>query len=143
MLSRSSLRSLSAQASKIRLTRSSLVCSPITQSNRAYTSYGIATRNQKRGVLDSSSRSAISTPTGLRLASLTRQFSSTSPAANSSNMPPVETKQYDYIVLGGGSGGSGSGRRAAGWYGAKTLIVESGRAGGTCVNVGYGMTRPW
>ncbi|KAJ5819252.1 hypothetical protein N7474_004843 [Penicillium riverlandense] len=51
-------------------------------------------------------------------------------------MAPVDTKQYDYIVLGGGSGGSGSARRAAGWYGAKTLIVESGRSGGTCVNVG-------
>jgi glutathione reductase (NADPH) len=52
-------------------------------------------------------------------------------------MAPIETKEYDYIVIGGGSGGSGSGRRAAGWYGAKTLIVESGRSGGTCVNVGY------
>lgn len=52
-------------------------------------------------------------------------------------MAPVDTKTYDYIVIGGGSGGSGSARRAAGWYGAKTLIVESGRSGGTCVNVGY------
>jgi glutathione reductase (NADPH) len=52
-------------------------------------------------------------------------------------MADVETKTYDYIVIGGGSGGSGSARRAAGWYGAKTLIVESGRSGGTCVNVGY------
>ena len=52
-------------------------------------------------------------------------------------MAPVEVQQYDYIVLGGGSGGSGSARRAAGWYKAKTLIVESGRSGGTCVNVGY------
>lgn len=52
-------------------------------------------------------------------------------------MAPVETKTYDYIVLGGGSGGSGSARRAAGWYGAKALIIESGRSGGTCVNVGY------
>lgn len=51
-------------------------------------------------------------------------------------MAPIETQQYDYIVLGGGSGGSGSARRAAGWYGKKTLIVESGRSGGTCVNVG-------
>ncbi|PCG96822.1 Glutathione reductase, eukaryote/bacterial [Penicillium occitanis (nom. inval.)] len=51
-------------------------------------------------------------------------------------MAPVETKTYDYIVIGGGSGGSGSARRASGWYGAKTLIVESGRSGGTCVNVG-------
>jgi glutathione reductase (NADPH) len=52
-------------------------------------------------------------------------------------MAPVETKTYDYIVIGGGSGGSGSARRASGWYGAKTLIIESGRPGGTCVNVGY------
>ncbi|KAL4994544.1 hypothetical protein BDV10DRAFT_197410 [Aspergillus recurvatus] len=140
MLSRSSLRSFTAQASKTRLTRSSLVYSSLnTQPHRAYGGYGIATtvnRSQKRGVLDSLSRSATPTTTGSRLASLTRHFSSTSLAADSSNMPPVETKQYDYIVLGGGSGGSGSGRRAAGWYGAKTLIVESGRAGGTCVNVG-------
>lgn len=50
-------------------------------------------------------------------------------------MAPV-TKQYDFIVIGGGSGGSGAARRAAGWYGAKTLLVENGRSGGTCVNVG-------
>lgn len=46
------------------------------------------------------------------------------------------TKAFDYIVIGGGSGGSGAARRAAGWYGAKTLIIENGRSGGTCVNVG-------
>lgn len=51
-------------------------------------------------------------------------------------MAPIETKEYDYIVIGGGSGGSGSARRAAGWYGAKTVIIESNKAGGTCVNVG-------
>ncbi|KAF2182531.1 glutathione reductase [Zopfia rhizophila CBS 207.26] len=45
-------------------------------------------------------------------------------------------KSYDYIVIGGGSGGSGAARRAAGWYGAKTLLTENGRSGGTCVNVG-------
>ncbi|KAJ5578517.1 Glutathione reductase [Penicillium hispanicum] len=76
---------------------------------------------------------------GSRLSSISRHFSSSSPVSlsqTSSTMAPVETQQYDYIVLGGGSGGSGSARRAAGWYGAKTLIVESGRAGGTCVNVG-------
>lgn len=84
-----------------------------------------------------------STPTGSiatnsRLSTISRHFSSSSIPKNqqSSNMAPVETQQYDYIVLGGGSGGSGSARRAAGWYGKKTLIVESGRSGGTCVNVG-------
>lgn len=73
-----------------------------------------------------------------RLSSISRHFSS-SPVfeTSDSTMAPVEVQQYDYIVLGGGSGGSGSGRRAAGWYNAKTLIVESGRSGGTCVNVGY------
>lgn len=48
----------------------------------------------------------------------------------------MDSKEYDYIVLGGGSGGSGSARRAAGLFGAKTLIIEIGRSGGTCVNVG-------
>ncbi|CAG8053868.1 unnamed protein product [Penicillium salamii] len=45
-------------------------------------------------------------------------------------------KTYDYIVIGGGSGGSASARRAAGQYGAKTLLVDGGPAGGTCVNAG-------
>ncbi|KAJ5704010.1 Glutathione reductase [Penicillium malachiteum] len=72
-----------------------------------------------------------------RLSSISRHFSSSSVSQqNSPTMAPVEVPEYDYIVLGGGSGGSGSSRRAAGWYGAKTLIVESGRSGGTCVNVG-------
>ncbi|KAF1988600.1 glutathione-disulfide reductase [Aulographum hederae CBS 113979] len=47
-----------------------------------------------------------------------------------------EVQVYDYIVIGGGSGGSGAARRAAGWYKAKTLLVENGRSGGCCVNVG-------
>jgi glutathione reductase (NADPH) len=42
---------------------------------------------------------------------------------------------YDFLVIGGGSGGIASARRAAG-YGAKTAVIESGRLGGTCVNVG-------
>lgn len=44
---------------------------------------------------------------------------------------------YDYVVIGGGSGGLASARRASGWYNAKVALVEaSPRLGGTCVNVG-------
>ena len=42
---------------------------------------------------------------------------------------------FDYIVLGAGSGGIASARRAAS-YGAKVLVIEAGPLGGTCVNVG-------
>lgn len=45
------------------------------------------------------------------------------------------TKHYDYLVIGGGSGGVASCRRAAS-YGAKTLLIEGKAMGGTCVNVG-------
>jgi len=51
-------------------------------------------------------------------------------------MAPTEVKRFDYIVIGGGSGGSGTARRASGWYGAKTLLIENGISGGCCVNVG-------
>ena len=47
----------------------------------------------------------------------------------------MKNENYDYIVIGGGSGGIASARRAAS-YGAKTLLIEGGRIGGTCVNVG-------
>tara|TARA_R110000868_G_scaffold158036_4_gene385853 strand:+ start:15558 stop:16964 length:1407 start_codon:yes stop_codon:yes gene_type:complete len=45
------------------------------------------------------------------------------------------TTTYDYIVIGGGSGGIGSANRAA-MYGAKVLVIEQDRLGGTCVNRG-------
>lgn len=41
----------------------------------------------------------------------------------------------DFIVLGGGSGGIAAARRAA-QHGARVVLVESGRLGGTCVNLG-------
>ena len=43
--------------------------------------------------------------------------------------------KFDLIVVGGGSGGIASARRAA-EYGAHVALIESGRLGGTCVNVG-------
>jgi len=64
-----------------------------------------------------------------RLGSLTRQFS-----ASAFVMAPTP-KECDYLVIGGGSGGLASARRASS-YGAKTIAIESGRLGGTCVNVG-------
>lgn len=45
------------------------------------------------------------------------------------------TKRYDLITIGGGSGGIACAVRAAS-YGAKTAVIEHGRLGGTCVNVG-------
>jgi len=45
------------------------------------------------------------------------------------------TERYDFLVIGGGSGGIAAARRAA-EYGARTAIIEGGRLGGTCVNVG-------
>lgn len=66
-----------------------------------------------------------------RLGALTRQFST-----SHRSMAPIN-KECDYLVIGGGSGGIASARRAAGNHGAKTILIESKRLGGTCVNVGY------
>ncbi|EUJ28038.1 glutathione reductase [Listeria floridensis FSL S10-1187] len=45
------------------------------------------------------------------------------------------SKHYDYISIGGGSGGIASSNRA-GMYGKKVALVEPVHLGGTCVNVG-------
>ena len=42
-------------------------------------------------------------------------------------------KEYDYIVIGGGSGGIASANRAA-MHGAKVILFEGKEVGGTCVN---------
>lgn len=45
------------------------------------------------------------------------------------------TKHYDYIAIGGGSGGIASVNRAA-MYGMRCALIERSEIGGTCVNVG-------
>ena len=51
-------------------------------------------------------------------------------------MPPVGAgigkKVFDYLVIGGGSGGIASARRAA-EFGSRVALIEKGRLGGTCV----------
>lgn len=44
-------------------------------------------------------------------------------------------KHYDYVVIGGGSGGIASANRAA-MHGKKCALIEAEQIGGTCVNVG-------
>ncbi len=45
------------------------------------------------------------------------------------------SKHYDYIAIGGGSGGIASANRA-GMHGASVALIEGNAIGGTCVNVG-------
>ncbi len=45
------------------------------------------------------------------------------------------SKHYDYLAIGGGSGGIASINRAA-MYGQKCALIEAKALGGTCVNVG-------
>lgn len=45
----------------------------------------------------------------------------------------MAVKTVDYLVIGGGSGGIASARRAA-EFGAKVALIEEGRLGGTCVS---------
>ncbi|KUI73829.1 Glutathione reductase [Cytospora mali] len=65
-----------------------------------------------------------------RLASFSRHFSSTT-----SIMAPI-SRETDYLVIGGGSGGLASARMASAKFGTKAMIIEGKRLGGTCVNVG-------
>src|SRR5271170_7957854 len=69
----------------------------------------------------------ILSPTLSRLGRLSRHLSTMAPVHPS-------TTHYDVIVIGGGSGGLGFGRRASAMYGANVAVIEkSGRLGGTCV----------
>ncbi|GMH51454.1 hypothetical protein TrRE_jg2557 [Triparma retinervis] len=57
------------------------------------------------------------------------------PSSSLSMSSPAPSTTYDLLVIGGGSGGIATARRAA-QYGASVAVVERGRMGGTCVNVG-------
>ncbi|KAI1825430.1 putative glutathione protein [Xylaria intraflava] len=69
-------------------------------------------------------------PAVSRIIALQRHFSSAS-----RTMAPI-SKETDFLVIGAGSGGLGAARMASAKFGAKAMIIESGRLGGTCVNVG-------
>ena len=47
-----------------------------------------------------------------------------------------DSKHFDFIVIGAGSGGVASARWTAKKHGTKVAIIEHQRLGGTCVNVG-------
>lgn len=66
----------------------------------------------------------------------TRPYSSAGMASfdTGSNAAANPTEHaYDYLVVGGGSGGIASARRAA-EFGAKVALVEGKKLGGTCVS---------
>ncbi|KAL2175352.1 uncharacterized protein P884DRAFT_262533 [Thermothelomyces heterothallicus CBS 202.75] len=71
-----------------------------------------------------------SIPAAGRITTLSRHFAQTSLA-----MAPI-SKETDFLVIGGGSGGLGAARAASARYGAKAMVIEGKRLGGTCVNVG-------
>jgi len=65
-----------------------------------------------------------------RISTLSRHFSSTSFA-----MAPI-SRETDFLVIGGGSGGLATARAASAKYGTRAMVIEGKRLGGTCVNVG-------
>lgn len=65
-----------------------------------------------------------------RLAAVSRQLS-----YSAFNMAPI-SKETDFLVIGGGSGGLACARMASSRFGVKAMIIEGKRLGGTCVNVG-------
>lgn len=45
-------------------------------------------------------------------------------------------REFDYLVIGGGSGGIASARRAR-EFGVSVALIEEGRLGGTCVSYDF------
>ncbi len=54
---------------------------------------------------------------------------------NNPALRSIDLETFDYLVIGGGSGGIASANRAA-LHGRKCAVIEAGPIGGTCVNVG-------
>ncbi|CAM9769366.1 unnamed protein product [Scytosiphon promiscuus] len=72
----------------------------------------------------------------LRRSSVTsRRLLTRGGATQAGATPRMSSEHYDYLVIGGGSGGVSSARRAA-TYDAKVAVIETSAMGGTCVNVG-------
>ena len=95
-----------------------------------------ATTNYSTAAFANLRGSASITSSKIRPAFSTRAYMSSDADADAA--APAEGDDeydFDYLVIGAGSGGIASARRAAG-YGAKVGVVEKGRLGGTCVNVG-------
>ena len=57
------------------------------------------------------------------------------PGSHQMELTTTMTRHFDLLCIGGGSGGVATANRA-GSYGAKVALIEMGRLGGTCVNVG-------
>ena len=76
-------------------------------------------------------------PAFLRGADDISRRSNATTATTTPSKDDSEEGEYDFdlLVIGAGSGGIASARRAAS-YGARVGVVERGRLGGTCVNVG-------
>lgn len=50
-------------------------------------------------------------------------------------MAPI-SREVEFLVIGGGSGGVATARAAGSKFGVKTMVIEGKALGGTCVNVG-------
>jgi heterodisulfide reductase subunit A-like polyferredoxin len=114
------------------ISRRSLVVASSSHSTGAFvSSFASIASKSKAFSTNTNSRNSIGTkqcPTFVQ--SKTARSMSTSASEENSRV-----FDFDYFVIGAGSGGMASARRAA-TYGAKVAITEVARLGGTCVNVG-------
>ncbi|XP_037117101.1 glutathione reductase, mitochondrial isoform X1 [Syngnathus acus] len=75
------------------------------------------------------------TPFLFFFSSVTRHFSTHLVPRRRMAASTSEVTRFDFLVVGGGSGGLAGARRAA-ELGANAAVIESHKLGGTCVNVG-------